>query len=200
MPKLAAFLLCFLAFRSADGDGIGLIFGFVAIVVIVIALIARSLGGNAPEASLLIEAPAEGARYEQFEVSDHQFEEVTQQAVPLSAREKAFYAKVAGVSHLNSDGSSRARIIAHCKALDPLELCPEPENQFDPNAIAVRHLKTREQLGYLDKRLASEVAADFRKNGARWLAMFRHPNHNPENGMVVGAVIYLICLAEDGAQ
>jgi hypothetical protein len=76
-------------------------------------------------------------------------------------------------------------------------LKPEPENKFDPNAVAICRSDNGEQLGYLEARLASEVTLDRGRNPNRWMAIFRHHNYDPEHGHVVGAVIYIICLDAD---
>ena len=128
-------------------------------------------------------------------VSDEQFEGLLENAVPLSAREKCFYSKIAGTSHRNRDGSSRTRAIRECSVMEQLDLQHEPENPYDPNAVAVLR-KSGEQLGYLDARLAGEVVRDARRSPGLWMAIFRHANHHPETDRVVGAVIYLIRLAE----
>ena len=111
--------------------------------------------------------------------------------------EGAFYAKIAGASHPNRDGTSRTKIIGKCDVGDPLEFRPEPENEFDPDAIAVTRLGTDEQLGYLDARLASEVARDFRRYGPCRVGLFRHPDYHPGTGAIVGAVIYVLKLSSE---
>ena len=68
--------------------------------------------------------------------------------------------KVYGVSFLNEDGSSRQEYIRkYCRRGQKLLLLPEPENEHDPNAVGVWLITGGEplQIGYLDKRLASEL-------------------------------------------
>jgi HIRAN domain len=138
-------------------------------------------------------------------ISDEQFEATIKANFAKFNLEKQFYAKVVGASHANSDGSSRVRIIRRCEVGDALELRPEPENPFDANAMAICRRDTGEQLGYLEARLASEVARDFQRYGPCWAALFRHHDHHPDTGAVVGAVIYMMRMpveqlaAEDSA-
>lgn len=123
---------------------------------------------------------------------DDAFEAAFLKAIPEDKRLSAFYTTVAGTHFQNLDGSSRCLIISKCKLGELLELEHEPENQFDPNATAVLREETKEQLGYLNARLAGELVRDYRKNNSRWLAIFRRQNHHPDTGKVVGATIYLI--------
>jgi HIRAN domain len=128
----------------------------------------------------------------EYEMDDRLFELTVEKAVPSSDREKAFYTKVAGASHPNVDGSSRAQIIKKCEVFECLNLVWEQDNKFDPNAVAVRRVNTGQQLGYLDARLAGEVVHALKRRGPCWTALFRHPTHHPETGKVVGAVLYMI--------
>jgi hypothetical protein len=129
--------------------------------------------------------------------ADAEFEAILAESIPDDIVEKSFYTSIAGTSHRNVDGSSRGRILARCGIFDGLTLRPEPENEFDSNAIAVCVAKSGEQLGYLEARLAAEVTLDRRKHSDRWMAVFRHHNYDPEHGHVVGGVIYIICLDVD---
>lgn len=75
-----------------------------------------------------------------------------------------FHTKVVGVSHDNPDGSSRQQLIRkHCKKGVMMMLVPEPDNTFDPNAVAVYVYKSkligksiRAQIGYLKSDVAKE--------------------------------------------
>jgi hypothetical protein len=128
------------------------------------------------------------------EVSDAQFEKAVQDLVQQTGCDKHFYTKVAGASHLNLDRTSRTRIIGKCEVFETLEFRPEPNNEFDSNAIAIVRRKTDEQLGYLEADLATEVAKDFIEYGPCWIAVFCHPNYHPETDAIVGAVIYMLRL------
>lgn len=46
---------------------------------------------------------------------------------------------IAGVTHCNEDGTSRQKILEYCKVhkIGSFELEREPNNKFDPNAVAV---------------------------------------------------------------
>ena len=128
----------------------------------------------------------------EWELEDGLFEATIDRVIPSLDREKAFYTKVAGVSHPNDDGSSCARIIEECEIFECLNLIWQTENKFDPNAVAVRRVGTGEQLGYLEARLAAEVVRSLKTQGPCWTALFRHPTHHPETGQVVGAVLYMV--------
>ena len=55
---------------------------------------------------------------------------------------------VVGVAHKNSDGSDRRIEIDVCMPGEPVDLVPEPENEFDVHAVAV--FSCREvQIGYV---------------------------------------------------
>ena len=75
---------------------------------------------------------------------------------------KSFYGRLAGTTHLNSDGSSRQAAIAELRPCDELSLVPEPENPHDANAIRVL-APSGVQLGYLESRLAGETVRRARK-------------------------------------
>ncbi len=72
--------------------------------------------------------------------------------------DKEFFTKAVGVTKSNPDGSSRQDIIARCKIGEVLELIHQPNNRYDPNAIAVHRRKTGEQIGFRD--LASDLVRD----------------------------------------
>jgi len=65
--------------------------------------------------------------------------------------------KVVGVSKDNTDGTSRQQIISREVAEnDPLQLVPEPDNPYDPNAVKVLS-KFGHQIGYLGREEAERV-------------------------------------------
>lgn len=74
--------------------------------------------------------------------------------------DKEFFTKAVGVTKGNPDGSSRQDIIARCKIGEALELIHQPNNRYDPNAIAVHRRKTGEQIGFLNRDLASDLVRD----------------------------------------
>lgn len=67
-----------------------------------------------------------------------------------------FYSKVVGVSHKNTDGTRRQKLVSQCEAGEMLKLVREPDNPHDPNAIAV--YSASGQLGYLSAEVAEELA------------------------------------------
>jgi HIRAN domain-containing protein len=105
-------------------------------------------------------------RYEPYADSDESIAEWVRSNPEI---DKWFWSKVAGVIHVNRDGTSRQEILKRCESREPLRLVPEPDNPVDRDAIAV--LRTNgEQLGYLDRRLAGETHTRMQK-GERWEAM-----------------------------
>jgi hypothetical protein len=73
-----------------------------------------------------------------------------------------FHAKVVGVTHDNADGSRRQPIIGQCQVGEPLLLCPEPENQYDPNAVGVCR-NNGQQIGYVSSVVAEELHGRLRQ-------------------------------------
>ena len=69
---------------------------------------------------------------------------------------REFHSKVTGVSHTNIDGVSRQDIIRDLSVGTPLLLKPEPDNPFDPNAIALL-TPGGVQVGYVRSELAAEL-------------------------------------------
>lgn len=80
--------------------------------------------------------------------------------------DKLIFSKIAGVTHRNRNGSDRQMILERCSAREELRLIPEPDNRFDPNAVAVCR-ENGEQLGYLGRRLAEEMCGWMDK-GEHW--------------------------------
>jgi len=71
-----------------------------------------------------------------------------------------FHSKVRGVSHKNSDGTSRQKIIKnHCKYAQRVFFKREPDNPVDKNAVAIfiEHRGKRMQIGYVSEDLAEEI-------------------------------------------
>jgi HIRAN domain len=67
------------------------------------------------------------------------------------------FCMVKGVSHSNSDGSSRSEAMKLCSIGDTVKLEPEPWNEHDRNAIRVV-LMTGQQIGYISARQAARFA------------------------------------------
>ena len=76
------------------------------------------------------------------------------------------HTKLAGVSHENPDGTPRQAIIAKLHPRELLVLRHDPDNPYDPNAMMVCR-KSNEQIGYLNRELAAEVARRLRE-GCRY--------------------------------
>ncbi len=71
----------------------------------------------------------------------------------------SFYSKLTGVSKKNEDGRRRQEVIEEdlYEGLD-LHLEREPENPYDPNAVAVFASEYGDQVGYLSGKVAEEIA------------------------------------------
>lgn len=104
-----------------------------------------------------------------------------------------FYSKIVGVKRHNWDGIARVQIIEDCAEGEALHLVPEPDNEFDLNAIMVLRHPDGAQLGYLDRHAAEQVARD-RDGSYFWLAILTHHNRHPETDVVVGANIAVVRL------
>ena len=78
------------------------------------------------------------------------------------ASKRSFHTKVVGVTFQNDDGSSRQRILKRCRKGEHLVLVNTPIPE-DRNAVAVRRASTGEQLGYLSRELAAEIAPKLRR-------------------------------------
>lgn len=77
----------------------------------------------------------------------------------IETHSQTFKVRLAGVSHDNDDGTSRQALLARCKPGERVELRREPDNAYDPYAIAV-HRTSGEQIGYIpagDRRLAEHI-------------------------------------------
>ncbi len=70
--------------------------------------------------------------------------------------QRTYSLSVVGESYDNDDGTSRQKIIRRCKAGDQIVLRREPDNPYDPNAIAVT-TAAGEQIGYLSRDNAEWV-------------------------------------------
>jgi hypothetical protein len=104
--------------------------------------------------------------------------------------DKSFYNKIAGATHRNPDGTNRKRIIEDVAAGAWLQLIPQPDNEFDANAVAVCNLYDG-QLGFLEAHTAAEVAKDLASGKREWVCHLAHHNHHPETYKVVGATFIL---------
>lgn len=69
---------------------------------------------------------------------------------------KDYYLKIVGVTHSNEDGTSRQQVIKRCKPRERLLLFPDPDNQFDNNAIKVCRLNGQ-QVGFIQEHQAPEL-------------------------------------------
>ena len=89
--------------------------------------------------------------------------------MPLSAVSIA----VVGMRHKNADGSDRRAEIDMCMAGENVSLVPEPENEFDPRAIAV-YSQRMVQIGYVKAERASRIGSLL--GTADVVAVFQRPS------------------------
>jgi hypothetical protein len=88
---------------------------------------------------------------------------------------RSIHTKIRGVSKENPDGVNRQQIIRQCcRSGDALFLVREPNNPVDSNAIQVRRIvysdvpdepRLREQIGYVSRELAEELAPKMDDDG-----------------------------------
>ena len=78
--------------------------------------------------------------------------------IEISMERRIFTVSIVGVTHENSDGSSRQQIISRAKAGDAVKFVREYQSEFDPLAVAILNSDGK-QIGYLPKgdRLASHI-------------------------------------------
>ena len=77
---------------------------------------------------------------------------------------RSFPTKIVGVTHKNPDGRDRQKLIKRCRVGEALFLLRDEANQHDSNAVAVCR-KSGEQLGYLSREVAKNVASHIEKGG-----------------------------------
>jgi hypothetical protein len=150
-----------------------------------------------PDSSALVQEAIHGWSGETHDAADQEFEALIATIIPVEAQEQAFYVKVRGTSHRNSDRTLRTRIIGECSTFDTILLVPEPENPFGNGTTIAVCRESNEQLGYIESRLAGEITRDEAKHGPHWIAFFRRKTHHPESGRTAGAVIRVIRLSDE---
>ncbi len=106
---------------------------------------------------------------------------------------ESFHTKLAGVSF-----EGRQDVVARLQPGMPLRLVRQPENEFDPNAIAVL-APTGEQIGFLNRRLAS-VLAPALDSGAEWDVSVTDVTGGDEAGARGVNVLFSRPGAEDEAE
>lgn len=107
---------------------------------------------------------------------------------------RCFFQSVAGETFDNPNGTSRQSILKKAKPGQEVVLLPEPDNQYDPEAVAVYLLGSggsTAQIGYLPRGhdLTGEIedakiAAWIKSVGA------------PRKGAPLGAVLFLVIKGE----
>jgi len=77
---------------------------------------------------------------------------------------QTFHSKIVGVTHHNSNGTSRQKHLKRLSEGQTLRVVRDRDNEYDPNAIAV--YDGRRQLGYLSRDLAEQFASVLDNGGA----------------------------------
>jgi hypothetical protein len=106
--------------------------------------------------------------------------------------ERFFFTTLAGTSHRNADRTSRTAAIRKCAPLDVLEFVHDEANEYSKHAVRVT-TEEGKQLGFLPDRTGVDVLKD-RECGCEVVGLFRHRNHHPETGKVIGGTIALVYL------
>ncbi|MEO1496839.1 MAG: HIRAN domain-containing protein [Planctomycetota bacterium] len=101
-----------------------------------------------------------------------------------------FYAKIAGVSHDNQDGSSRQSIIRLCEVGEQLRLDHDEGNEHDRFAVKLIR-STGEQVGYLPSDLARQVVQRS-STGTRYAAFIQDLTGGTPDKPTRGANLLLI--------
>lgn len=128
----------------------------IFVVAIIVSLIWKALRKMLPDEASLPQS-----------AKSFRFSEITPGPNDLCVR--TIRTKIRGVSCKNRDGRSRQHIVRTlCHSGDALLLVREPDNPVDPNAVAVIRISQgtdgpgfREQLGYLSKEIARDLAPIF---------------------------------------
>ena len=67
-------------------------------------------------------------------------------------------ANIAGITFANADGRARTEVLGECVNGELLALVPDPENEYDENAVKVCR-QNGDQLGFVPASLASGIYA-----------------------------------------
>jgi HIRAN domain len=136
---------------------------FFLLFAVVFYIVYRALKGK-PQAAK-VECSYHGKSYPFSEIKDD----------PNFPHIRSIHTKVRGVTYSNPDGADRQKIIQQwCQSGDAVYFAREKNNPVDRNAIQVRRVvcsdvpdkpRLGEQLGYLSRELAEELAPDMDKRG-----------------------------------
>lgn len=95
-----------------------------------------------------------------------------------------FQKRVAGVTFDN-----RQAVIAALDPWEELQLVRDHDNPYDANAIRVECASTGEQIGFLDRATAAELANRLDKLGGTWSANIVRICHNGTEDSILGVEI-----------
>lgn len=99
------------------------------------------------------------ARRVEREKEKEERQRLREEEVARAMRLRHSFAKVAGVTFPNDDGSERQAIIRRCKSGERLKLLHEPDNEYSEFAIQVVR-ENGEQLGHAPEYLAEQICQE----------------------------------------
>jgi single-stranded-DNA-specific exonuclease len=123
--------------------------GRMRVQLVVRSIVPHAASGDAPAAELVEELFADAARI----LARGEYEGI--------ADADSFHTKLAGVSF-----EGRQDVVARLEPGIPLRLVRQPDNEYDPNALAVM-TPAGDQVGFLNRRLAAVLAPAI-DAGAQW--------------------------------
>lgn len=92
--------------------------------------------------------------------------------------------RVAGVTFDN-----RQALIASLDPSEEVQLVRDPDNPHDANAIRVELASTSEQIGFIDRATAAELAGRLDELGGLWSASIVRICHNGTEDSILGVEI-----------
>ena len=95
-----------------------------------------------------------------------------------------FQKRIAGVTFDN-----RQAVIATLNPWEELQLVRDYDNPYDANAIRVERVSTGEQLGFLDRATAANLARRLDDLGGAWSAQIVRICHNGTEDSILGVEI-----------
>ncbi|MFL5330033.1 MAG: HIRAN domain-containing protein [Gemmataceae bacterium] len=108
------------------------------------------------------------------------------------------FAKVAGVTYLNKDGSNRQKILSRCKNGEQLVLQHEPNNKYSEFAIRVIRANG-EQLGHAPEYLAERICEET-GNGYRAFGMLLEVTGGNFEAPIYGANFAVFFISQDATD
>jgi HIRAN domain len=108
--------------------------------------------------------------------------------------EDHYVIRVAGVSHLNDDGSSRQEVLSRCKVGEMLQLRRQPNHRHDKNAVQVLR-QNGEMLGFIPRDEARLMAPEIDR-GRRYVAVLTTLDGGHGSKRFLGAGMLIVKVKE----